>query len=225
MSKKYDLHLSAYSISPETITVVESLGFRRDKFANSRYCDTTVYHATYRGDSRLPDDVLWQNLRVVLAQDSSFVGGLEEEECVQEEVLRFSATEVSEGKPVSVEKLPFHHCTANEYKACDIHLNVTLVESSAAAIEYVASMEFTSFDKLEADGVHRVFSATCESLEGGMKLFRFLCGVLETVPDLNAKMKFERTTRFVRYPSAAPALPLLSDSDLETWLRRLAEVT
>lgn len=223
MSKQYDLHLSAYSISKETIIAVESLGFLRDKFANNRYCDTTAYHATYRGDSRLPNNELWQNLKLALTQDSSFVGGLEEEQYVPEEVVRFSVTKVSECKPVSVEKLPFHRPATNEYKACDIHLNVTLVESSAAAIDYISSIEFASFDKPETDGVHRVFSATCESLESGRKLFKFLCGVLETISGLKAKMKFERTTRFIRIPLDAPALPLLSDDDLENWLRRQAD--
>lgn len=224
MSKNYDLHLSAYSISPETIVAVESLGFLRDKFANNRYCDTTAYHATYRGDSRLPNNKLWRDLEVALTQDSSFAGGLEEEEYTQEEVVHFAVDNVSEYNLVFVERLPFHRPIANEYKVCDIHLNVALAESSAA-IAFISSIECASFDEPDTDGAHRIFSATCDSLDSGRKLFRLLCGILEIVPGLKAKMKFERTTRSIRIPLDAPALPLLSAGDLEHWLLRHAGLT
>ncbi|VUZ85618.1 hypothetical protein MELA_02003 [Candidatus Methylomirabilis lanthanidiphila] len=219
MSNKFELHLSAYAISPDSIVTIESLGFVRDKFANNRYCDTTAYHATYRGATKLPNNDLWQSLKMVLTQDVSFVGILEEEEFFQEELAHYSTDDVTEWEPHYIEKLPFHRPLSNEYKACDIHLNVSLRKSSSATVDYISSIGFASFDKPEVDGDHRIFSATCKSLEGGKKLFEFLNKLLVRIPGVKAKMKFERTTRFIRIPTEAPALPLLSDFDLETWLR------
>ena len=82
MTTKFDLHLSAYNITPDTIRKVETLGFKRDEFANNTRCDTTVYHGTFRGNRILPDDSLWNELKNIFGQEPTFVGGLEEEEFV-----------------------------------------------------------------------------------------------------------------------------------------------
>lgn len=222
-STKFDLHLSAYAITPETIRKVEALGFRRDEFANNTRCDTTAYHGTFRGERQLPDDELWHELDRVFEEDASFVGGLEEEEFSPSETIQLIG---SNGNPPSMRPpIAASAPAAGTYKACDIHINVNLPKTTPEALQAVEALELAAFDKPQDNGTHRVFSATCASLESGRTLFRELKDYLSLVPGLVGKMKFERTTRFLRVPADAPALPLTDDSQLSNWLRNCESKT
>lgn len=218
-STKFDLHLSAYSLSPDTIRKVEALGFKRDMFANNRRCDTTAYHGTFRGERSLPDDGLWKQLEDIFRSDTSFVGGLEEEVFTPAEVIRFNGDSSITPRPAA--DLQSQVPAPGSYKACDIHINVDLEASSDQGIAYLESFGLASFDKPQENGTHRVYSATCASIESGRKLFRELTDILPTIPGLVGKMKFEAVTRFLRLPNTAPALPLTSDNQLEAWLREM----
>lgn len=216
VATKCDLHLSAYRLAPETIRRVEALGFRRDEFANNTRCDITAYHGTFRDNRALPDNGLWCELEDVFGEDPYFVGGLEEEEFVPTETIQLTGTSLdspSIGKPLGMSQP-----SPSTYKACDIHININLGKTTPTALRFVEALEVASFDKSEEAGIHRVFSATCESLESGKKLFKALSAYLSQVPGLVGKMKFERTTRFLRSPVDAPALPLTSDAQLAEWL-------
>jgi hypothetical protein len=215
---KYDLHLSAYAISQDTVREVESLGFRRDEFANNRRCDTTAYHGTYRGSETLPSDSLWARIKDTLGADNSFVGGLEEEEFFPQQT-RFLKTSSCDAPVVRRQLLISEVPRAGNYKACDIHINVSISETSKEALEAIEAIGLASFDKPAANGiVHRVFSATCETLDDGNALFDALLEWLNSLPELSAKVKFESTRRFMRLPADAPALPLVSHQNLQLWL-------
>lgn len=214
---KFDLHLSAYTISLETIREVEALGFRRDEFANNTRCDTTAYHGTFRGERQLPDNALWHQLRGVFDGDTSFVGGLEEEEFAPSETVQLVG---GSGNPPSLRPpIAASAPAAGTYKACDIHININLSRTMPESLLAVETLELASFDKPQEDGIHRVFSATCASVDSGRALFRALKDYLSLVPGLVGKLKFERTTRFLRVPADAPALPLTDDNQLSDWLR------
>ena len=163
----------------------------------------------------LPDNQLWTELQGIFSADDSFVGGLEEEEFAPAETVHIAGTNLA--APVLGRPLGKSQPTAGTYKACDIHINIDLRKTQPEAMKFVEVLELASFDKPQVDGVHRVFSATCESVESGRKLFKSLSEYLSQVPGLVGKMKFERTTRFLRLPPNAPALPLTSDSQLAEW--------
>lgn len=220
MPATFDLHLSAYRLASETIRKVEALGFKRDEFTNNTRCDTTVYHGTFRGSRILPDDSLWDQLERVFRGDPSFVGGLEEEEFDPMDIVQLNGTSLA--WPRSFRPLGMSRPVAGTYKACDIHININLGVTMATALHAVEGLELASFDKPEHDGVHRIFSVTCENVESGRRLFMALSSHLRRVPGLVGKMKFEHTTRCIRVPLDAPALPLLSDRNLADWLRRHA---
>jgi hypothetical protein len=175
-------------LTPQTIREVEALGFRRDEFTNNTRCDTTAYHGTFRGSRVLPDNRLWKDLEGIFSADDSFVGGLEEEEFVPAETVHLTGT--SRSSPSLSSPLAMSQPTAGTYKACDIHININLPKTSQAALKFVEVLELASFDKPQDDGVHRVFSATCESVESGRALFQTLSQYLLRVPGLVGKMKF-----------------------------------
>lgn len=217
-TSKFDLHLSAYRIAPSTIKSVEALGFTRDEFANNTRCDTTAYHGTFRGNRVLPNNDLWSELQRVFHADTAFIGGLEEEEFDPSETVQLRGT--STKAPESAHPIGMAPPPSGTYKACDIHINISLEKTSAEALKYVDALHLASFDKPQEDGIHRVFSGTCQSVPSGLKLFAALRAYLQAVPNLVGKMKFERTTRFLRIPADAPALPLTSDIQLKEWLAR-----
>lgn len=221
MTIKCDLHLSAFCISSETIKAVEELGFSRDEFANNTRCERTAYHGTYRGSVLLPSNKIWDALEQILKADQSFVGGLEEEIYDSTQIFNY----------VSIQQETVEHLTEclftpikceqpaiGIYKSCDIHINVDLDRTSQRSLTIIDSIGMASFDKPEPDGVHRIYSATCVSVEAGRLLFETLKGIVSILPKAQVKMKFEHTTRYLRIPSDAPALPLVREPDLLEWL-------
>lgn len=215
---RYDLHLSAYQIGSGTVAAVEAMGFRRDMFANSRRCDTTAFHATYRGATPLPDDRLWSEICEELAADTSFVGGLEEEEFDPAQ----THTTMGGGPtspPLPLPAMAHFKALVGVVKACDIHINVPLADGGTGSLALLELLQLPSFDKPQPDGDHRVFSVTCDDYQAGAELFAVLCTYAELIPGLPAKLKFERTRRFFRKPADAPTLPVTPRDVALNWIK------
>ena len=146
MSKKYDIHLSAYSISRESVQLFEGLGFERDLFANNTRCEATQYHGTYRGQMDLPDDSLWGKLCSIMNSDILFSGSLEEEIFDSSATIYFDRKSNSSESIAKLPKIGITQPNINEYKACDIHINVNMDQSAAKTIEFLECLEIASFD-------------------------------------------------------------------------------
>lgn len=211
----YDLHLSALSISADSRRAVEDLGFVRDEFANNRHCVASEYHATYRGDALLPNDALWDDVRRLLRHDVTFSGHLEEEQLCQRIIVPGST--VADG---SIRLVPFilSDVLPGLHKACDIHLGVQIDAWSEKKLALLDELRMVSFEKPTADGVRRVYTITCESVSDGEVAFAALEHILSAVCDAPARMKLERTSRYLRHPSNAIGLPLVRADSLQAWL-------
>lgn len=217
MTPSYDLHLSAEQISRATISELEALGFRRDEFANNTRCYASAYHATYRGAVKLPDDRLWNLVCERLQADPEFSGTLEEEATEPRHRADFHGAgkrlPTSPGGIGLVADIP-----PGKHKACDLHISVSLNQSTSEALDFMESMKLISFDKPTAEGVRRVYSVTCETFEEGEQLFKTMSRLLGKVHGLAGKLKLERTTRYLRKPDDAAMLPLTIAADLNKWL-------
>lgn len=218
---KTDIHLSAYRISPATIQKLEKSGFCRDDFANNTRCDVTAYHATFRGEIHPSADHLWEETRSILEADPLFEGGLEEEAYAPDETVYFNGQEVVPA-PLPAPSLPMAQPPPGKHKACDIHININLNRTSDAALAFINSLEFASFDRPCGASVHRVFSATCETTDAGRALFNYLSSYLAHIPGLVGKAKIETISRFLRLPENAPVLPMASEDAVLAWLRARA---
>ncbi|MFZ2890090.1 hypothetical protein, partial [Sulfuricurvum sp.] len=196
---KYDVHLSAFEISRESITALEKIGFSRDEFTNNTRCERTAYHATYRGTNLVsPDNVLWDNICAILQSDSAFIGALEEEEIDEDEIICFQAKQYKEIAllPSFETKQP----APDQYKACDIHINIDLEKSDVNALKHLDILNVASFDKPIANKIHRIFTVTTDTLDNGYEVFAIIGNHLQQTEGLSGKMKFEKTTRHFRKP-------------------------
>jgi hypothetical protein len=221
MKPKYDLHLSIYRVSQATINSIEKLGFTRDEFANNRYCDTTVYHGTYNGTEELPSDNLWNKLESIFIADETFIGSLEEEESFPEYTysIKNSALLNSLKMKNNLPSFPSYRTPAGVSKACDIHINFSLENSSEESIKRIEELNLASFDKPQVDGIHRIFSITCETIIDGQALFKYFQEYLTMMPNIDVKLKFEATRRFLRIPKGSPVLPIANSQDVRSWLK------
>src|SRR6267143_578014 len=102
---KHDLHISALTISPASRGNLENLGFVRDEFANNRRCIASEYHASYKGNERIPNDALWGRLSNLLFEDDYFSGHLEEEQTVRRESIASARTTPWKRRPLVPFKL------------------------------------------------------------------------------------------------------------------------
>lgn len=219
MNLKYDIHLSAYTISQDTIIKFEQLGFQRDQFANNTRCEVTAYHGTYRGNEHLPNTDLWEKLCSILENDTSFSGGLEEEEFDADATITFSGSgiEVKPLLPAMVTEQP----APNVYKACDIHINIDLENSDLECLKHLETLQVASFDKPKDGKVYRIFTITTETLEDGHKAFSIVSDYLKDLKGINGKMKLEKTTRFLRKPATAYSLPLTNKISFQNWIKQI----
>jgi hypothetical protein len=225
MKAKYDLHLSAYSISLISIRRLEELGFKRDEFANNTKCEATAYHGTFKGNDVLPSNPLWDKICDILNKDDDFSGGLEEEEYDEESIIHFSSQKVNNN--ISLSPLPIMYTeqpAIGRYKACDIHINIDLSQSALNSLKCLESLEVASFDRQEDNGVHRIFTITCETILDGLEAFSIIGNYLKCIPSLSGKIKIEKTTRFLRQPIAGTSLPLTSNTAFQDWKKRLEKV-
>lgn len=219
MNLKYDIHLSAYTISQKSIKEFEALGFQRDEFANNTRCEVTAYHGTYRGKEHLPQTDLWNTLCQILENDPTFSGGLEEEEFEPEKVLFFDGKGV-EIKPL-LPAMETIQPAPETYKACDIHINIDFENTDKDSLKYLESLQVASFDKPRDGKIHRIFTVTTESLEDGYETLSLLGDYLKDIKGLKGKMKLEKTTRFFRKPSNAYTLPLTNKVAFKDWSQKL----
>jgi hypothetical protein len=219
MNKKYDIHLSAYTISNKSIKAFEALGFQRDEFANNTRCEVTAYHGTYRGNEKLPNNDLWKKLSQILNSDIEFSGGLEEEEFDGDATIFFESDVIDNIEMLP--KLETEQPEPNIYKACDIHINIDLGKSDTSALKYLECLEVASFDKPKNGKIHRIYTVTTETIEDGEKAFKILSDYLKRNNGLNGKIKLEKTTRFLRKPDTAYTLPYTSSKSFKNWLYKL----
>jgi hypothetical protein len=226
MKSKYDLHLSIYRVSQSTIKSVEKLGFIRDEFANNRYCDTTVYHGTYYGVEELPSDNLWNELERIFIADETFIGSLEEEESFPKQTYYVKNLDLPNSSKTERNLLSFPSSTTpvGVSKACDIHINFSLDNSSEESIKKIEELNLASFDKPQIDGTHRIFSITCETINDGQAIFQYFQEYLKILPNIDVKMKFEATRRFLRIPKGSPVLPIVYSQDIKSWLKSSEDV-
>lgn len=221
MGTGYDLHLSAALISQSTIASLNQLGFVRDEFANLTFCHTGEYHATYRGSNRLPDDGLWDSICFLLENDERFSGYLEEE--ANESAYRRELFGAGFLMPVLLPPIGLVECPAGVQKVCDIHIGISLSGSGEQAIEYLKQLELSSVDKPSADGIRRVYTLTCESLEDGERLFLWLSQHLSAVPGLKGTIKLEKISKHFRRPEDATTLPIATMEAVSAWFSKLPE--
>lgn len=222
MQIKYDIHLSAYQISEESIQEFETLGFERDEFANNTRCEVTAYHGTYRGKEHLPNTNLWENLCSILKKDTNFSGGLEEEEFDAENSIFFTGVG-QENKPL-LPAIETVQPKSGIYKSCDIHISIDIENSDSNCLKYLEVLQIASFDKSKNGKIHRVYTITTETLENGQKAFAIISDYLKNVKGLVGKMKIEKTTRFLRKPETAYTLPLTNSQSFERWLKKLETI-
>lgn len=216
----YDIHLSAYSISKETIKKVEKLGFCRDEFTNNTRCETTEYHGTFRGDIVLPNDKIWEKICKVLSDDKKFSGGLEEEEFGKNDVVFFDNETHNQSLNI-LPKMTTILPPPNTYKGCDIHISIDMTNSNLSCLDYLEALSIPCFDKPKNGNIYRIFSITCETVDEGRRVFEFMKTYLGTIPGLKGKMKFEKTTKFFRLPENAIALPLINSLYLSKWFSNI----
>lgn len=222
MSLRYDLHLSAAHISPQTVRTVEKLGFVRDEFANNTRCLASDYHGTFRGPQRLPDDDLWRQACAALRSDPLFIGCLEEESIEPEHQRTLHGT--GSAMPAPLPPIHLTDVPAGEHKACDLHIGVNLTTSTPAALAQLEHLEIASFDKPTPEGIRRVYTITCATRDDGERMFTHLAQHLSQVPGLHGKMKLEMTTRYLRHPDDAPTLPLTTPAVVAAWLAAVPAV-
>ena len=216
MPFKHDVHLSAFRILPATVKSIEQVGFARDEFANNTRCLASAYHGTYRGKAKLPDNALWEQVCQILTADPSFRGCLEEESIDPEYDREISGSGAVDPGPLPAFEIM--EVPAGQHKACDLHVGVNLTLSAPTAVEHLSRLQVASFDKPIPEGIRRVFTITCETIADGKSLFDVLYRHLSRVPGLRGKMKLETTTRFLRLPDDAPALPITTKKMVGDWL-------
>jgi hypothetical protein len=226
---KYDLHLSAYAIKPETIKQLGEFGFTRDEFANNRYCDTTAYHGSFHGWQA--DNDKWDEVATILSNDETFNGGLEEEIALPDfrKELSFepSPTFIVEDYVSLVLKAIFPQkkavpCPIGKKKACDIHINVDWQYTVDAVKKVFNELGVVSFDRptTNSEGFNRIYTLTFEDLSEGVTCFDTITtiidrmntkGTADTVGILGfvGKIKLEITTRIYRQPLDGILLPLI----------------
>jgi hypothetical protein len=220
LPKYHDIHISAYRLSLTTIKLFEGLGFQRDPFANNTRCSCTVYHGTFRGDAALPSETLWSAIAEAVALDEAFVGTVEQES-FDDVAVRFIRPR-SGPVPLTLPcALRTRQPRPGEYKECDIHINVACATTSSETLASIEGLGLASFDKPGVDGVHRIFSITCDEFHAAKTFFECLVMYLDNLPDLSAKLKLERTDKYLRIPADAPCLPMSSCQDLAEWTATL----
>jgi hypothetical protein len=212
----FDIHLSAESISPETIVAFEALGFKKDFFQNNRNSKPPHYHASYETHLDGPDDALWDRAISLLKSSPGFRGCLEEEE--------FGGLRYDLDTPLRFRRFmrdrPFEleTCRPGEHKACDLHINIDVDRTLLIALNQMDGFNFCSFDRTVDNETHRIYSLTFEDVVVGEEVLHRLHRIFQKIPGLVGKMKLEKVTRFMVYPPDAEQLPIVRSTFAKTWL-------
>lgn len=226
---KYDLHLSAYAIKPETVRQLTDFGFTRDEFANNRYCDTTAYHGSFHGWRA--DNDKWDEVTTILSRDETFNGGLEEEialpyfrkELSFEPSPKFIVEDyVSLALKATFPEKKAVSCPIGRQKACDIHINMDWQYTVNAVKKVMDELGIVSFDRPTNNrvGFNRIYTLTFEDLSEGVMCFDTITSVIDMMNAKGSsdtpgilgfvgKIKLEITTRIYRKPLDGILLPLI----------------
>jgi hypothetical protein len=211
-AKFSDLHLSAYSITKNTIPLIENLGFVRDEFFGNTHCDATEYHATFRGENQVS---IFEIASKILKSDSEFEGDFELENSKEEYTKQI---QTQNGEVKFLTKLESSIPKLGVYKACDIHININMNQSCALSVFALESLGLASFKRKKNGEIHIIITPTFEDLEIGKQFFVFFGEYLNSLPSLTAKIKFEVITNHLRIPSLGRCLPLVSSLTALNWL-------
>jgi hypothetical protein len=115
------------------------------------------------------------------------------------------------------------------HKACDIHLGIELNLSSAESCDALEDLRMASFDRQGEQGVRRIYTVTCESYDDGEAIYETLYSFIRALPGFIGKIKLEETTRYLRHPTHADGLPIVTVTAASRWLNvtqeRLSEAT
>ena len=134
MNPAYELHLAAHVASASLIEAFQRFGFVQNRFINHRRVVTEAWRGTlHRND--LPDDGLWESIEQTLRADKDFGGTVEEEAIYRDDkkILTGDGTEL----PRSLPPFRFELCGPDEYKACDLHISISLSDSDERVIEFL----------------------------------------------------------------------------------------
>ncbi len=213
-----DIHLSAEAISPKTVAQLEGLGFKEDFFRNNRNSNPPHYHAFYKEHFGEQSDELWGNAVALLKSDLGFRGCLEEEEFSDGFRHELDTRALAIAGTGSVRSFVLETCKPGEHKACDIHINIDLEQTSLEGLKKLEEFNFISFERKVDGKMRRIHSLTFENLEQGKEVFETLHLLLKQVRGLVGKMKLEKVTRFMVHPSGAEQLPIVRDAFARSWL-------
>lgn len=214
---EYDFHISAETISKNTIAEILELGFDEDALRNNLNSAPPHFHASFKHHYHKPKDDLWNNTKAIVEADSIFRGCLEEEMMVDSKRCFFS---VPDG-PIMQRSIPcfkLSECEFGEHKECDIHITIDPILTSSSVVEWLEQANFISFDRLRGSNWCRIFSLTFEATSDAEQIFSALKQVFLTIPGLNAKMKLEYVHRFLVVPKNAGQLPIVRSTDVAEWL-------
>jgi hypothetical protein len=204
-----DMHFSGYVVSNTLITALLAFGFVRDLFTNNTRCATTQFHATYKGDREINDE-LYEEMCILLKKHPDTVADLEMESSLPKYRIEIAPTPQ---EPLNVSEIitPFSlkDCPIGIKKAADIHIACNVMESSAYAFHFMENLKMVSFDRPLTNGFKRVYTLTFEDTQEALLWFERFKNVLEKLHMFSGKVKLEFLQKQFRMPEDAPVLPLV----------------
>ena len=217
MNLSGEIHVSAQNADSKTIAQLLQLGFEQDEFRECIRCTAPVFHATYRGEKRIPDFELWENINSAITNYPGFVGCVEEELVEDERQIR-SNNGIRDSGNILFPILDLQECPLNFHKASDIHIRLRLDQTSKDSLAALENINLSSFDRKVSGVPHRVFTSTYTSSISSRKVFLKMHEILNLTGAVG-KIKLETTQRFVRLPDTAPVLPIANDKAVDKWLK------
>lgn len=214
----YDIHLSASAISPAAIGAIEKLGMTKDGLRNNRNSVEPHHHAS-APHLEGADEELWVAVKNILRADPGFRGALEFE--FNDVNLRRYFKTSSAVTPLETVPFRLEQCRPGEHKACDVHIRVDPLETSATAIKELDKFNFIFFERLVGKIWHPVYTLTFEDTSIGKAVMERLATHFESIPGLVAKMKLEIIHDYWVHPDDATQLPIVCTKDAEDWLRQM----
>lgn len=207
--KTYDLHFSGYQVDQALISALLDQGFTRDLFTNNKRCSTTQFHATYKGDREVNPE-LFQEVCDLMKKYDGTVADLEFESSDSSLKAFFELQEKGTlPQALMIEPFKFRDCPAGITKACDIHLAIDVMRSSAYALHILEEMQMVSFDRPIDGGFKRIYTMTYEDRVSAEKMFERLRSLLSSLHMFSGKLKLEYLEEQYKMPANAPVLPLV----------------
>lgn len=209
--KTFDLHFSGYKVEQALIEFLLAMGFQRDLFTNNKRCSTTQFHATYKGDRQI-DSLLFEGICSTMKAFPDTVADLELESSDSSLKAFFQPINLNQGTlPAEfvLEPFKFRVCPPEIIKACDIHLSIDVMRSSAYALHVLEEMQMVSFDRPTEDGFKRIYTLTYEDRAEAERMSEKLKILLGKLHGFSGKLKLEYLESQFKMPANAPVLPLV----------------